>query len=61
MNDISTLGIDLGKNTFHLCGMSRTGRLVLRQQYSRSQLLRQLSLCAVAMEACGGRMIGPGF
>ena len=44
MNDISTLGIDLGKNTFHLCGMSRTGRLVLRQQYSRSQLLRQLPL-----------------
>ena len=32
---IATVGIDLGKNTFHLIGMDARGRIVLRRKISR--------------------------
>ena len=35
---IATLGIDLGKNTFHLVGQDERGAIVLRIKLSRSQL-----------------------
>jgi hypothetical protein len=38
--DLFTVGIDLGKTTFHLVGMSHRGDVVVRKQYSRIQLLR---------------------
>jgi hypothetical protein len=37
---ITTIGIDLGKNTFHLIGMDARGRIVLRRKVSRGQLLQ---------------------
>ena len=36
---IATIGIDLGKTTFHLIGMDARGRIVLRRKVSRGQLL----------------------
>src|SRR5882724_12362396 len=55
--EISTIGIDLSKTTFHLIGLSPRGEIVLRRKLSRKQLLiytanRQQML--IGMEACGG-------
>jgi hypothetical protein len=39
---ISTIGIDIGKTTFHLVGLDKRGAIVLQQKVSRSQLARRL-------------------
>ncbi|MFC4173416.1 IS110 family transposase [Microvirga sp. GCM10011540] len=54
---IATIGIDLGKTTFHLIGMDARGRIVLRRKVSRGQLqscLANLPACLIGMEACAG-------
>jgi transposase len=54
---ITTIGIDLGKNTFHLVGLDKRGAIVLQQKVSRGQLGRRLSnipRCLIGMEACSG-------
>jgi transposase len=54
---ISTIGIDIGKTTFHLVGLDQRGAVVLQQKVSRSQLARRLAnvpRCLVGMEACSG-------
>jgi transposase len=54
---ITTIGIDLGKNTFHLTGLDERGAIVLRQKLSRGQLDRRfvnLPPCLIGMEACAG-------
>ena len=51
---ITTIGIDLGKNTFHLVGLDKRGAIVLQQKVSRSQLGRRLAnipRCLIGMEA----------
>jgi hypothetical protein len=35
---VATIGIDIGKNTFHLIGLDKMGAIVLRQKLSRSQI-----------------------
>ena len=55
--EISTLGIDLSKTTFHVIGLNARGEIVLRKKFSRKQLLvftanRQQIL--IGTEACGG-------
>ena len=35
---VSAVGIDTGKNTFHLIGMDASGAIVLRKKVSRGQL-----------------------
>src|SRR5207247_4619453 len=54
---VATIGIDIGKNTFHLIGLDKTGAIVLRQKWSRSQVearLANMSPCLIGMEACVG-------
>ena len=54
---LTTIGIDLGKNTFHLVGLDKRGAIVLQQKVSRSQLGRRLAnipRCLIGMEACSG-------
>ena len=54
---IATLGIDLGKNSFHLVGQDQRGAIVLRIKLSRSQLTQRLANippCLIGMEACAG-------
>ena len=34
----ATIGIDIGKNTFHLVGLDERGAIVLRQKLSRGQV-----------------------
>ena len=55
--DITTIGIDIGKNTFHLIGLDRRGAITLRLKVSRAQLERRLANvppCLIGMEACSG-------
>src|SRR4051794_40719770 len=54
---IATIGIDLGKNTFHLIGMDARGSIVLRRKIARGQLpscLANLPVCLIGLEACAG-------
>jgi len=54
---IATLGIDIGKNTFHLIGLDKRGAIVLRERLSRAQVqvrLANLTPCLVGLEACVG-------
>jgi transposase len=51
---IATIGIDIGKTTFHLVGLDKRGAIVLQQKVSRSQLERRLvnvPRCLVGIEA----------
>jgi transposase len=54
---VTTIGIDIGKNTFHLVGLDERGAIVLRQKLSRDQVVVRLANmppCLVGMEACVG-------
>jgi transposase len=54
---LCTLGIDLGKTTFHVVGLDDAGRPALRRRLSRTQLLQfaaNLPPCRIGMEACCG-------
>jgi transposase len=49
-----TIGIDIGKNTFHLVGLDQRGAIVLRQKVSRGQLeCRRANIprCLIGIEA----------
>ena len=39
---IASIGIDIGKNSFHVVGQDERGAIVLRQKWSRGQVLRAL-------------------
>lgn len=54
---IAVLGIDLGKNWFHLVGLNQRNQVVLRKRMNRRQLAEfaaTLPTCMVAMESCPG-------
>ena len=56
-NQPHIIGIDLGKQWFHLIGLDRAGAIVLRKKMSRAQLRAFAATTPrtiVAMEACGG-------
>ncbi|MCP3475723.1 IS110 family transposase [Bradyrhizobium sp. CCGUVB1N3] len=55
--NIVTIGIDLGKNTFHVVGLDAMGAIALRKKRSRNQLEQSLAnvpSCLIGMEACAG-------
>jgi transposase len=54
---IAVVGIDIGKNSFHIIGHDERGAIVLRQKWSRSQMearFANLPPCLIGMEACVG-------
>src|SRR5258707_3043118 len=54
---VSVIGIDIGKNSFHVVGLNQRGAIVLRQKWSRSQVASRLAnmpACLIGMEACVG-------
>src|SRR5216684_2160952 len=54
---VATMGIDIGKNSFHVVGLDRRGAIVLRQKWSRGQIEARLAAmppCLIGMEACVG-------
>lgn len=55
--NITTIGIDLAKNSFSIAGMNTHGKIVLRKTLTRAKLLpfiAQCPPCFIGMEACSG-------
>jgi transposase len=53
---ITTIGIDLAKNVFHVHGIDASGEVQVRRSLRRGQVLpffQKLPPCLVGMEACG--------
>ena len=40
---VRTIGIDTGKNTFHLIGLDEQGTIVLREKLARGRIARRLA------------------
>ena len=60
---IRQIGIDIGKNTFHVIGLGAESGIELRKLFTRSQLLRFFEgqsgeALNVAFEACSGVCAG---
>jgi transposase len=56
------IGIDIGKNSFHIVGQDRRGALVLRQKWSRGQVkarLANLPPCLIGMQSLAMRKRSP--
>ncbi len=56
-NAVAVIGIDIGKNSFHLVGLDDRGAIVLRQKWSRGQVevrLANMPPCLIGMEAYVG-------
>ena len=54
---IAVIGIDIGKNSFHVVGHDARGAIVLRQKWSRGRVearLANVPPCLIGMEACVG-------
>jgi transposase len=54
---IAVMGVDIGKNSFHVVGLDQRGAIVLRQRWSRGQVesrLANMPPCLIGMEACVG-------
>ena len=57
MENVTLVGIDLGKHSFHLHGQDRHGKAVFRKKVGRKQLVEFFATfhaCTVVMEACAG-------
>jgi transposase len=57
MNNVTTIGIDLAKNSFSVHGIDAAGTVVLRKTVSRARLLGLLveqPPCLIGLEACSG-------
>lgn len=55
ISELSSIGIDIGKDVFHLVGFDTDGTLVLRKKIKRLALVstfEKLPRCIVGMEAC---------
>ena len=51
----SSIGVDIGKDVFHLVGFDRSGQIVLRRKIKRlalEQVFEKLPRCIVGLEAC---------
>jgi hypothetical protein len=54
---IHSVGIDLGKTTFHLVALSAAGKVLLRKKFTQKQLITftaNMQPSLIGMEACSG-------
>jgi transposase len=54
---IHSVGIDLGKTTFHLVALGAAGKVVVRKKFTRKQLLTytaNMPASLIGLEACAG-------
>ena len=57
MTEVSTIGLDIAKQTFQAHGADATGQILFRRKITRGKLVEFFSAqprCLVAMGACGG-------
>ena len=55
--EIRSVGIDLGKTTFHLVALGDNGKVLLKKKFTQRQLIAftaNLQTCLIGMEACSG-------
>lgn len=53
---LTTVGIDLAKSVFQIHGVDERGKVILKKQLKRSQMMAffvNLPPCLIGMEACG--------
>ena len=53
-NTITVVGIDIGKNTFHVVGQDDRGAIVLRQKWSRGQVEARFANMPSCLIGMGG-------
>ena len=53
-NAIAVVGVDIGKNSFHVVGLDDRGAIVLRQKWSRSQVEARFAKYAAVPDRDGG-------
>ena len=53
-NAIAVVGIDIGKNSFHIVALDDRGAIVLRQKWSRSQIESRFRQYAAVSSRRGG-------
>ena len=54
---IAVVGVDIGKNAFHIVGQDERGAIVLHQKWSRGQVAARFANmppCLIGMETCVG-------
>ena len=54
---IHSVGIDLGKTTFHLVALGAAGKVIVRKKFNRKQLLAytgNMQVSLIGLEACSG-------
>jgi transposase len=52
-----SVGIDLGKTTFHLVALGAAGKVIVRKKFNRKQLLAytaNVPASLIGLEACSG-------
>ena len=52
---LASIGIDIGKEVFHIVGFSSDGKIVLRRKIKRlalTETFKKFPPCVVGMEAC---------
>ncbi|MDE9555321.1 IS110 family transposase [Xenorhabdus bovienii] len=57
MRNVTLIGIDLGKHSFHIHCQDKFGKAILRKKFTRTKLMEFLagsSFATVVMEACAG-------
>ncbi len=55
--EIRSVGIDLGKTTFHLVALDDNGKLLMKKKFSQKQLIAftaNMQISLIGMEACPG-------
>lgn len=55
--EIRSIGIDMGKTTFHLVALGRAGEVLVRKKFTQKQLLiytANLQTCLIGLESCSG-------
>ena len=56
-HEVVIVGIDLGKNWFHVIGMDRIGRIVQRRRLNRTQLGEFAATLKITFGAAGAAMV----
>jgi transposase len=54
---IRSVGIDLGKTTFHLVALGDKGKVLLKKKFTQKQLITftaNMQTCLIGMESCSG-------
>jgi hypothetical protein len=60
---LSSIGIDIGKDVFHLVGFDSKGKIILRKKIKRlapAETFKKIPPCIVGMEACLARISSAG-